>query len=379
MFKDIFKKEYESKYFSPGRINIIGEHIDYNGGYCLPMSIDKGTYGYIGKNNNNKFRVYSNNYKNDGLQEINISEEQQYDKKNGWTNIFRGMLQVMKKHWANFSFGIDLYIDGEIPTSSGLSSSASLSTLIGYILNDVYKLNLTTLDLVYLTQEMENKFLGAHTGILDQYAILNGRKKHALLLNTQVPSHAYFPLDFSNNVILIISTNVKRNLNESKYNERVSECQQGKQILNDNGFDIKDLCELNISQLTDAKKFVKDLTIYKRIEHCVTEQARVIKAIKALDNPKALGPILYEGHKSMRDLYEATGEHLDFIYEFAKTKKYVYGARMNGAGFGGSGITLLPITKVEEYKKEFAKAYIAKFNIEPTFMVANSGNGTHKC
>lgn len=379
MFKDIFNKDYESKFFSPGRINILGEHIDYNGGHCLPMAIDKGTYAYVAKNNLNKFRIFSENFSAQGVYEIGFNDEHVNKKANGWSNLFIGMLVVLKEKLGHIPFGLDIYFNGEIPTASGLSSSASLSMLIGRILNEYYDLKLSTLDLVFLTQRMENEFLGAQTGILDQYAIGNGKKDYAMLLDASVPSHDLYPSDFGDNVFLIISTNKTRELAESKYNERVYECRAAKDILNQNGFNIKHLCELKLDDLPRIEEIIKESNLLKRVQHCVTEEYRTKAAAAALKDSRELGRLLYEGHESMRDLYEATGQHLDFIYDFAKTKPYVLGARMNGAGFGGSGITLLPKSKVDEYMKEFRNAYFDRFNIEPTFIVAVSADGTRKC
>lgn len=378
MFKKIFKKEYESKFFSPGRINILGEHIDYNGGFCLPMAINKGTYAYVGKNDEKKFKIYSSNFPEEGVYEIELNTKEFYSSLNGWSNIFRGLKNFFNsKH--KFDFGLDIVIEGEIPTASGLSSSASLSMLFVFILNDYYDFSLSMMDMILICQKMENTFLGANSGILDQYIIGNGRRDCAMLLDTSVPSHQYFSSNFGNNVFLIIATNKKRQLNESKYNERVMECHSAKTKLNERGYKIKHLCELKESDLADIEKLISSKTIFKRVKHCVEEQVRTIKASRQLENPSILGQLLFEGHESMRDLYEATGEHLDFIYDFAKTKKYVLGARMNGAGFGGSGITLLPHDKINEYKEEFESAYYEKFGIKPTFIIARSSDGVHKC
>lgn len=378
-FEELFKTKHDYKYFSPGRINILGEHIDYNGGYCLPMAIDQGTTALIKKNDKGTFRIYSMNFKDQGMFEIDPKETQEKKKEYGWSNLFRGMIYVLEDKLKNIPFGLDIIFDSNIPIGAGLSSSASVSMLIGTIFNDMFDLKLSTLDLVFLTQKMENKFLGANTGILDQYTIGFGKKDKALLLDTSVPSHKYFSSDFGEYVFLIVSTNKSRELADSKYNERVSECKKGLELINNGGIEVKNLCGLKPSQLNEVEKIIKDKIIFKRVRHCINEQSRTIEAAESLANIEKLGKLLYEGHESLRDDYEVTGEHLDFIYDFSKTKSYVAGARMTGAGFGGSAIVLIPKNKTNEYCEEFDKEYFNKFNIKPTFLVAKSAEGVHKC
>jgi len=378
IYQNVFtKSNHLSVYYSPGRVNLIGEHIDYNGGLVFPAAISIGTYGVVGRRNDQLFQFYSTNYPLEGIIKVHLNDLS-FIKEHGWTNYAKGILFELKNRGYHIPFGFNICVSGNLPTASGLSSSASLEVLIAYIANDLYDLKMTRTEIALLSQAVENGYMGMHCGIMDQLIIANGVKDHALLMNTatleMTPSIAKFP----GYQLLIMNTNYKRKTTDSKYNERVFECNQAlKQIQKQ--FDVKYLCELKPSQLTEIQDMVTSEILYKRVKHTITEQQRTLdamKAMKALD-PIQFGKLLNESHHSLKEDYEVTGMHLDTLVNEAQ-KAGAVGARVTGAGFGGCAIALVKDELLDEVMKKVEEAYIEKTGIKPEFYRVAFTDGVHK-
>ncbi len=326
-FKEIFDHDTsDGIFFAPGRVNLIGEHIDYNGGYVLPFAISNGTYGIVKKRKDLSFNMYSLNFKESGV--ISFTSDELYPRSDSrhknldWALYPAGMIYTAREYYnADISFGFDLLIYGNIPNGSGLSSSSSLDMLIGKIINDFYGLSLDGTKLSLLGQKAEHVFNGVNCGIMDQFAITNCKEKNALLLNTVTYEYEHIPFEMGDKYKLIVmNTNKVRKLSDSKYNERRAECEEGLAILNRFfGADKKYLCEYTLDDLRGAKNELP-LTVYKRVKHVLTEQHRTIGAGVALKAGSffTLVILMDESHESLRDDYEVTGAELDAIVDAAR-------------------------------------------------------------
>lgn len=353
-FRDSFSEDGRL-FFAPSRINIIGEHIDYNGGRVLPCAIEIGTYGIAKKNSNNSLRLYSLNT-NSG-KEVSL-ENLEYQPELGWVNYVVGLYKYLKKDYEHIC-GIDAVIYGNIPTGSGLSSSASLEMLFGIIVNELFDLNISKKDMALLGMKVENKHLGLNTGIMDQFAISVGKRGHAINLDTSTLDYEYIKVDLKDNVLVILNTNKPRNLAVSKYNERRAETQEALKIIS-NYAEICNLAELSkLDNREELLNKIKDKTLRNRAIHVVEENLRVNEMIEAMKNDDYLkmGKILDASHKSLRDLYEVTGKELDSIVEAANQSEYTLGARMTGAGFGGCAIALVKREGLKEFNKTVKENY----------------------
>ncbi len=381
-YLDKFDKIFSSQlnkalYFSPGRVNLIGEHIDYNGGFVFPAAISLGTYGVVSKRDDQKFLFYSENYVQDGIINIDL-EHLAFNKEHGWTNYAKGVLSELIKRGYEIPFGFNLYIDGNLPTASGLSSSASLEVLVTYIANDLYQLGLSRVEMALLSQDVENGYMGMHCGIMDQLIIACGIKDHALLMNTASLEMTPSKAKFEGYELVIMNTNYKRKTTDSKYNERVSECTTALKILQ-HYFQIDYLCDLNPEELFKVESILKDETLYRRVKHVVTEQHRVVKAMEAMKKGDAdlFGSLLNGSHESLKDDYEVTGLHLDLLVEKAISYGAI-GARVTGAGFGGCAIALVKENKVVDLIENVKKEYQDKTGITPDFYQVTFEDGVHK-
>lgn len=363
------------RFFSPSRINIIGEHIDYNGGKVFPCALEIGTYAIARKNDDNVLNLYSLNMENNGKIDL---DDLVYKKENDWMNYAAGMAKYIKESGFNIG-GLDVLVYGNIPNGSGLSSSASLEMLIGEIFNVFYnekKIDRTKLSL--LGQDTENKFFGLNTGIMDQFIIANGKKDHALLLDTNTLEFEHYPFDLKDNKIVILNTNKRRELKDSKYNERRAQCDEAVSILK-NYKDTKYLCELGEEDLHLLEN-IPDEIVRNRAKHAILENARVKEAAQALQdgNIEQLGKLLIESNDSLRELYEVSGEHLDSITKHSNEFEYCLGARMTGAGFGGCGIAIVKEDKIEEFKKYVFEKYKEDTGLEAEFISSNVGESVHE-
>lgn len=358
-------------FFSPSRINIIGEHIDYNGGEVFPCAIEIGTYGVARKNDDNVLRLKSLNLETEG--EVSL-DNIEYKEENNWMNFPLGVSKYVKESGFEIG-GLDILVYGNIPNGSGLSSSASLEILIGEILSVFYNdEKIPHKELAIIGMACENRFFGLHTGIMDQFVIANGKKDHAVLLNTGTLDFKYVPFVLDDEKIVILNTNKRRELKDSKYNERRAECDKALEILKEHK-DIEFLCDLGRDDFVLLEK-IEDETLRKRAKHVVEENIRVKDAVKALKSKdiERLGELLVKSHDSLRDLYEVTGPHLDSITKHANDFDGCLGARMTGAGFAGCGIAIVKSDKVDEFKEYVGPRYTEDTGLEAEFIISNVGD-----
>ena len=375
-FTEIFGEQAEATFFSPGRINLIGEHTDYNGGHVFPCAISLGTYGAARKREDNKLRFYSANFEDLGIIETSL-DDLKYDKKDNWVNYAKGMIYFLKETGHDVDKGMDIFIEGNIPNGSGLSSSASLEMLIGVIAQEVFNLDIDRVDLVKLGMETENKFIGVNSGIMDQFAVGMGKQNQAILLDTNTLEYSYAPVDMGNNVIVIMNTNKRRELADSKYNERRSECETAVGELQAK-LDIKTLGELDAQTFDEYSYLIEDENRLKRARHAVWENQRTMQAQTALEEGdlEKFGRLVNASHVSLEHDYEVTGIELDTLAHTAWKQDGVLGARMTGAGFGGCGIAIVDKDKVEAFKENVGKVYTEKIGYAPAFYIAEIADGT---
>lgn len=375
-FTEIFGEQAEATFFSPGRINLIGEHTDYNGGHVFPCAISLGTYGAARKREDNKLRFYSANFEDLGIIETSL-DDLKYDKKDNWVNYAKGMIYFLKETGHDVDKGMDIFIEGNIPNGSGLSSSASLEMLIGVIAQELFNLDIDRVDLVKLGMETENKFIGVNSGIMDQFAVGMGKQNQAILLDTNTLEYSYAPVDMGNNVIVIMNTNKRRELADSKYNERRSECETAVGELQAK-LDIKTLGELDAQTFDEYSYLIEDENRLKRARHAVWENQRTMQAQTALEEGdlEKFGRLVNTSHVSLEHDYEVTGIELDTLAHTAWKQDGVLGARMTGAGFGGCGIAIVDKDKVEAFKENVGKVYTEKIGYAPAFYIAEIADGT---
>lgn len=365
-------------FFAPGRVNLIGEHTDYNGGHVFPCALTIGTYAAARKRNDDKLRFYSENFASLGILESSVKNLVS-EKEAGWTNYPKGVLWAMQQKGFAINAGMDIVFFGNIPNSSGLSSSASIEVLTGYVAKELYGLAVTNQDLALIGQFSENNFNGVNCGIMDQFAIAMGKKDHAIFLDTADLSYEYAPVKMDGCKIVILNTNKKRGLGDSKYNERRAECETALAELQA-VIDIKTLGDLSEEEFEAHKDAIKDPVRVKRARHAVYENQRTIKAVKALkDNDLALfGKLMIASHDSLRDDYEVTGLELDTLVEEALRQDGVIGARMTGAGFGGCAVSIVKEECVSAMTEAVKEAYIKKVGYAPDFYVVDIGDGPAK-
>lgn len=374
-FKKIFDQAAEQQFFSPGRINLIGEHTDYNGGYVFPCAITLGTYGAVAKRTDRQIRLYSQNFPEDGVYQLSL-DHLEYDEADGWTNYVKGMLFYIQKLGFTLPFGLDIAIVGNIPNGAGLSSSASLEMLIGTIANQLYDLKIDPIELVKLGKKVENEFIGVQSGIMDQFAVGMGRKNQAILLDCNTLAYQLVPLDLKECVIVIMNTNKRRELADSKYNERFNETRQALHEIQKIR-PINALCELTIEEFERLKDHLSSDTLVMRARHAISENQRTKIAAEALKRGdlKTFGTLLKESHLSTELDYEITGKELDTLVHTAWELPGVIGARMTGAGFGGCAIAIVQKTEVDHFISEVEKQYLEKIGYAPSFYIANSSDG----
>ena len=374
-FTELYQKEPAATYFTPGRVNLIGEHIDYNGGLVLPAAITLGTTLCIAPNDDNAFRFKSLNLPDTHTIEVKSSYEKDG---NAWFNYPLGIINQLTAEGKTIS-GFDFLFHGNIPVSSGLSSSASIEVLTAYALNDFLNLGYNKLELVQMGQEVENKFIGVNSGIMDQFAVAFGEKDHAILLNCDTLKHIMVDCKLGNYHLAIINTNKSRKLEESKYNERVEECNQALQALNQE-ITLHNLCELTAEKFALHKHLITDPIILNRATHVVTENDRVNFASKALNDQdlETFGRLMYASHQSLKELYEVSGKELDTIVEFCQEYPNVIGARMTGAGFGGCAIALLEKGYEEDFTAKLNAYYSERIGYEAGVYISEIGDGARK-
>lgn len=369
------KEEGVRVFFAPGRVNLIGEHTDYNGGHVFPCALTIGTYAIAKKRSDNLVRMYSANFEELGLIEFSLNDLQ-YEEDHDWANYPKGVIHVFEQAGMKIPVGFDVLFAGEIPNGAGLSSSASIEVATATLLKNLYGLDVEPIKLVQLCQQSENEFIGVSCGIMDQFAIGMTKDKHAVLLNCQTLEYTHSPLELKDASLVIANTNKRRGLADSKYNERRSECERA----------LKDLQkEMAIQSLGDVTKeeydknqhLIKNEIERKRAKHAVYENARTKEAVvKLVDGDiSGFGQLMNESHISLRDDYEVTGKELDALVEAAWAQPGVIGSRMTGAGFGGCTISIVENSHLDSFIEEVGKEYTAKTGLQADFYVVQVGEG----
>lgn len=362
-------------YFAPGRVNLIGEHTDYNGGHVFPCALTIGTYAVARLRDDDKLCLFSMNFEEDGVGESRLADIE--TKKDGdWRNYPKGIVWAFGKKGYKVDKGLDILYFGNIPNGSGLSSSASIEVLTGFILKELFGFDVTNQDLALIGQFSENQYNGVNCGIMDQFAIAMGKKDCAIFLDTADLSYEYAPIVLKGAKIVILNTNKKRGLGDSKYNERRSECEAALAALQTK-LSIKSLGELTEEEFEANKELIGDPVKIKRAKHAVYENQRTIKAVKALkDNDLELfGKLMIASHDSLRDDYEVTGIELDTLVAEALKQQGVIGARMTGAGFGGCAVSIVKEEAVPAFIENVGKAYKDKIGYAADFYVVEIGDG----
>lgn len=378
-FAEVFgDTEGTEVYFAPGRVNMIGEHTDYNGGHVFPCALTIGTYGVVRKRQDRKLRFYSMNFERIGVIESSL-DNLCPDPWADWTNYPKGVMWAFGEKGMEVPSGLDMLLCGNIPNGSGLSSSASVEVLTGFILRDMFGFDVSNQDLALIGQYSENHFNGVNCGIMDQFAIAMGKKEHAIFLDTATLSYEYAPIRLDDAKIVIACSNKKRGLGDSKYNERRSECEQALAELQQ-VCSIGSLGELTEEEFEKYQGSIGSEVRRKRARHAVYENRRTIQAVQALkDNDiAAFGQLMNASHVSLRDDYEVTGVELDTLVEEAWKVEGVIGSRMTGAGFGGCTVSIVKNGSIDDFIARVGAAYQARIGYAADFYVVEIGDGPCK-
>ena len=375
-FNEIYGDSAEAKvFFAPGRVNLIGEHTDYNGGHVFPCALTIGTYAVARKRNDRRLRFYSMNFENLGLIETSL-DELVPSKDAGWTNYPKGVMWAFEEKGMKLSWGLDILLNGNIPNGSGLSSSASVEVLTGAILREFFGFDVSNQDLALIGQYSENNFNKVNCGIMDQFAIAMGKKDNAIFLDTNDLSYVYAPITLEGAKIVIACSNKKRGLGDSKYNERRSECEAALAELQ-KVVEIKSLGDLDEAGFEKHQSAIQSDVCRKRAKHAVYENQRTIRAVDALKKGDLaeFGRLMNASHVSLRDDYEVTGIELDTLVEEAWKIDGVIGSRMTGAGFGGCTVSIVKDEAIDSFIEKVGKAYEKKIGYAADFYVVEIGDG----
>ena len=385
MVTDNFREKYFEKFgnkandpvlcFSPGRVNLIGEHTDYNGGFVFPCALNYGTYLLVRKTNSPVLRFSTLNFNTDLDVTIN------------------GLFENTSKRWINYPLGVfnefinkgveltgmELLYYGDVPNGAGLSSSASIEMVTAVAINDLYGCGLEMLEMVKMSQRAENTFVGMNCGIMDQFAVGFGKKEHAIFLNCNSLDYENVPLNTGNYSLIITNTNKRRGLTDSKYNERRSECEKGVELLQPYK-QVKSLGELSVDDLERLPVYIKDEVLVRRATHVIKENHRVLEAVKVLKKNDLLrfGELMNESHDSLKDDYEVTGNELDTLVYEGRKLPGVIGTRMTGAGFGGCTVSLVDKKESTNFMKQLSLSYQKKTGLVPDFYIPEIGNGARR-
>lgn len=366
-------------YFAPGRVNLIGEHTDYNGGHVFPCALTLGTYAIVRSRRDRVLRFYSMNFDSFGVVETSL-DDLVPDKAASWTNYPKGVMWAFEKRGMKLSHGLDIAICGDIPNGSGLSSSASLEVLTGVILKDIFGFEqVSMVDIALIGQDAENNYNGCNCGIMDQFASAMGKKDHAIFLDTNTLHYEYAPVKLPDAKIVITNSKVKHSLVDSAYNDRRNECETALKELK-TVIDIQSLGELTEEQFEEHKNAIKDPIRQKRAGHAVYENQRAIRAVEALKaNDIALfGELMNASHTSLRDDYEVSCEEIDILVDLAWKTDGVIGSRITGGGFGGCTVSIVKNEAVDTFVKEIGEAYLNRVGHEAEFYVVDIGEGARR-
>lgn len=362
-------------YFAPGRVNLIGEHTDYNGGHVFPCALTLGTYGIARKRQDRILRLYSLNFEQDGVFETDLDDLRPYPQA-GWTNYPKGVMWAFAERGYVMGFGMDLLIMGNIPNGSGLSSSASLEVLTGVILKDLYGYEVSMTDIALIGQYSENHFNGCNCGIMDQFASAMGKKDRAIFLDTNMLHYEYAPIALEEEKIVIVNSKVKHSLVDSAYNDRRTECETALKELQ-TCLDIQSLGELTEEEFERYQGSITTDVCRKRARHAVCENQRTIRAVQALEQKDLVtfGKLLNASHVSLRDDYEVSCEEVDFLVELAWKQPGVLGGRITGGGFGGCTVNLVKKDAIASFTENICRQYREKYGLEAEVYVADIGDG----
>jgi len=375
-FQELYRGEGEIRsYFAPGRVNLIGEHTDYNGGHVFPCALTLGTYGIVRSRSDRKLRFYSANFERLGVIETSL-DELVPDPKANWTNYPKGVMWAFEKRGYKLTHGLDILIYGNIPNGSGLSSSASLEVLTGVILKDTYGFDVSMVDIALIGQDSENNFNGCNCGIMDQFASAMGKKDHAIFLDTNTLHYEYAPVVLEDAKIVITNSKVKHSLVDSAYNDRRNECETALKELK-TVVKIESLGELTEEEYEAHKDAIKDAVRQKRAKHAVYENQRTIRAVEALKNQdvELFGKLMNASHESLRYDYEVSCEEIDILVDLAQAMPGVLGSRITGGGFGGCTVSIVKNDAVDTFISEIGKTYQEKVGHEAEFYVVDIGDG----
>ena len=379
-FSKIFGGDGQAElFFSPGRVNLIGEHTDYNGGHVFPCALTIGTYGVVRKRADRKLRLYSMNFSGTGIWETSLDELTPCPE-DRWTNYPKGVLWALQEKGYEVPFGFDLLVYGNIPNGSGLSSSASLEVLIGTIAKKFYGLDMLTMEeIAKIGQYSENHYNGVNCGIMDQFAVAMGKKNHAIYLDTATLEYEYAPLELGDARIVIACSNKKRGLADSAYNTRRSECETALQELQQ-VVKVDTLGDLSEEEFEQYKDAIKDPVRVRRARHAVYENQRTRKAAEALKKGDLaeFGRLMNESHVSLRDDYEVTGIELDTLAETAWEQLGVIGSRMTGAGFGGCTVSIVKNDAIDAFIENVGRKYESVIGYAADFYVVEAGDGARR-
>lgn len=373
-FNEIFSGDADTILVkAPGRVNLIGEHIDYQGGNVLPIAVDKYIWSYGRKKNNGKIKIYSVNYKESC--EILVSKIS-YQKEKHWANYVLGVIEEFRKLHFEIS-GLEIAVGGDIPVGSGLSSSAAVEISVATLIQKIFHFNLSPVEIIKLARRAENEFVGVNCGIMDQFSSYLCKKEYALLLNCKSLSYQYIPLNLGEYNIFLVDTKKERALSSSSYNERFNQVKRVLEIIQNKYPGVEYLAEVREEKLKEFKNRI-DAVSYKRTLHIIKENKRVLKFAELLKKgeSKKLGNLLYQSHESLKNLYEVSCEELDFIVDFCRDFSGIAGARLTGAGFGGCCLVLIKNEKIDEFIEKLSPAYNEKFHRLPAFYKINSTNGS---
>ncbi len=378
-FEEVYgSTEGVNVYFAPGRVNMIGEHTDYNGGHVFPCALTIGTYAAVKKREDRKLRFYSVNFASLGIIESSL-DDLKPSKEAGWTNYPKGVMWAFDERGMKMDCGLDIALFGNIPDGSGLSSSASLEVLTGYYLKDLYDFQVTNIDLAKIGQYSENNFNGMNCGIMDQFASAMGKKDHAIFLDTADLSYQYAPLVLDGAKIIVTNSNVKHSLVNSEYNVRRSECEKALEELQ-TVVKIAGLGDLSEEEFEANKSAIKDEVRVRRAKHAVYENQRTIRAVEALksNDLKLFGELMNASHVSLRDDYQVSCEEIDVLVEEAWKVNGVIGSRITGGGFGGCTVSIVKDEAVEQFKEKVGAAYKERVGKTADFYVVEIGDGPRK-
>lgn len=377
-FKEIFGAEGDIRtYFAPGRVNLIGEHTDYNGGHVFPCALTLGTYGIARKREDNKLRFYSVNFEKVGVVETSLDDLTPY-KEAGWTNYPKGVMWAFEKRGFKLTSGLDILIYGNIPNGSGLSSSASLEVLTGVILKDMFGFDVSMVDIALIGQYSENNYNGCNCGIMDQFASAMGKKDNAIFLDTNTLEYEYAPVVLEDAKIVIVNSKVKHSLVDSAYNDRRNECETALKELQ-TVTDIKTLGDLTEEEFEAHKDAIQSDIRQKRAKHAVYENQRAIKAVEALKqgDVETFGKLMNASHVSLRDDYEVSCKEIDVLVDIAWGIEGVIGSRITGGGFGGCTVSIVKNDAVDNFVSAVEAEYEKQVGHKAEIYIVDIGDGAH--